>query len=51
MTSNEIGSRLNISPRTVEVHRFNMMHKLNLNSQAEVARFAITRGILEVDET
>jgi two-component system, NarL family, response regulator NreC len=50
LTSNEIGNRLNISPRTVEVHRFNMMHKLNLNSQAEVARFAITRGILEVDE-
>jgi two-component system, NarL family, response regulator NreC len=49
-TSTEIGSRLNISPRTAEVHRFNMMHKLNLNSQAEVALFAIQRGVLQPDE-
>jgi two-component system, NarL family, response regulator NreC len=50
MTSNEIGTRLNISPRTAEVHRFNMMHKLNLNSHAEVALFAIQHKILETDE-
>ena len=45
----EIAARLQISPRTAEVHRANLLRKLNLHSQTELIRFAIKRGILSVD--
>ena len=36
----EIARQLSISPRTVETHRANLMHKLGLHSQAELANYA-----------
>lgn len=45
----EIAGRLCISPRTVEVHRANLMEKLGLHSQMDVLRFAIRRGLVSVD--
>jgi DNA-binding NarL/FixJ family response regulator len=45
-TSAEIAARLGISPRTVEVHRANLLHKLGLRTQTDVIRYAIRRGIL-----
>jgi two-component system, NarL family, response regulator NreC len=50
MSSNEIGKLLSISPRTVEVHRARILHKLGLQNQAELIRFALLRGILPLDE-
>lgn len=49
-TSQEIGNKLAISPRTVEVHRRNLMSKLGIHNQAELIRFAIKRGILLMDD-
>jgi DNA-binding NarL/FixJ family response regulator len=49
-TSQEIGDKLMISPRTVEVHRSNFMNKLGLHNQTELIRFAIKRGILPMDD-
>jgi two-component system, NarL family, response regulator NreC len=49
-TSHEIGEKLTISPRTIEVHRSNFMNKLGLHNQAELIRFAIKRGILQMDD-
>ena len=49
-TSVEIASRLGISGRTAETHRSNLMHKLDLHTQAELIRFAIRRGIVSIDE-
>jgi two-component system response regulator NreC len=49
-SNSEIASRLMISPRTVEVHRAKMMHKLGLNSQVDLVRFAMQRGIIPVEE-
>jgi two-component system response regulator NreC len=49
-TSHEIGEKLMISPRTIEVHRSNLMNKLGLHNQSELIRFAIKRGILQLDE-
>jgi DNA-binding NarL/FixJ family response regulator len=49
-TSAEIGERLMISPRTVEVHRSNLTIKLGIKNQADLIRFAIKRGILPMDE-
>lgn len=51
LTNREIGARLSISPRTVEIHRANMMRKLELRNQAELLKFAVSRGILLVDSS
>jgi DNA-binding CsgD family transcriptional regulator len=49
-SSTEIGEKLVISPRTVEIHRGKLMKKLNLRNQAELIRYAIKRGILSMED-
>jgi len=49
-TSGEIGERLDISPRTAETHRANLMRKLGLRTQTDLIRFAAQRGIVPLDE-
>lgn len=49
-TSTEIASRLFISARTVESHRFNLMRKLGLRTQTDLVRYALRRGILPLDD-
>ncbi len=49
-TSTEIAERLSISPRTVETHRSNLMHKLDLRTQTDLIRYAIRRGILPLED-
>jgi len=44
-SSSEIGARLHISVNTVEVHRRNIMRKLNLHSVAELTKYAIREGL------
>jgi DNA-binding NarL/FixJ family response regulator len=46
MTSSQIGDYLQISPRTVEMHRGNLMRKLGLSSQTALVRFAIRKQII-----
>jgi len=46
----EIATRLSISPRTVETHRENLMRKLGLQSQTDLIRYALRRGILPLNE-
>jgi DNA-binding NarL/FixJ family response regulator len=41
----EIAAQLEVSPETVEKHRFNIMRKLGLRSRAESARFARRCGL------
>lgn len=48
-TSGAIAARLFISPRTVESHRANIMRKLGLESQTDLIRYAIRRGIIPLD--
>ncbi len=47
--STEIAARLTISPRTVEMHRANFMRKLHLKTHNELVRFAVQRGILQIE--
>ena len=49
-TSSQIAGRLFISPRTVEIHRANVVHKLGLRSQAELIHYSYRKGILKVPE-
>jgi DNA-binding NarL/FixJ family response regulator len=46
----DIASRLSISPRTVESYRTNVMRKLGLRTQADLIRYALRHGILQVDD-
>lgn len=46
LTNPEIGERLTISPRTAETHRANLLRKLGLQSQTDLVRFAIGRGLI-----
>jgi two-component system NarL family response regulator len=45
-TSAEIAARLYISTSTVEVHRRNIMRKLDLHSVAELTKYAIRHGLV-----
>ena len=45
LTSVQIGERLHIAASTADVHRRNLMRKLDLHNIAELTRYAITRGI------
>lgn len=40
-TSREIGTQLKISMQTVEVHRFNLMRRLNVRNVAQLIRQAL----------
>jgi DNA-binding NarL/FixJ family response regulator len=42
----EIAEKLFISPRTAETHRTNLMRKLALQSQTDLVRFAIRKGLI-----
>ena len=44
-TSTEIAKHLNLASSTVEVHRRNIMRKLDLHSVAELTKYAIRNGI------
>ena len=46
-SNKEVASALDISVKTVEAHRANIMHKLNLPSYADLVHFAIRTGIVE----
>jgi DNA-binding NarL/FixJ family response regulator len=48
-TNVEIAEQLGIGRRTVETHRANMMGKLGLESQGDVVRFALRRGLLPIE--
>ena len=43
----DIAAQLNIAIKTVEVHKANVMRKLQLRDRAELVRFAVTKGWLQ----
>lgn len=47
-SNKEVASILSISVRTVEWHRFQVMHKLSLQSMSALVRFAIRNKIVEL---
>ncbi|HJN14837.1 MAG TPA: response regulator transcription factor [Armatimonadota bacterium] len=49
LTSNEIGEELDISGRTVEAHRAKILKKLGAKGRADVVRFAVKHGMLDVE--
>lgn len=47
LTNRQIALRLNISIKTVQTHRANLMDKLNLHDRTELVRYAIRRGLIQ----
>lgn len=47
-TSKEVAVTLNLSVKTAETHRTNLMRKLDLHSVADLTRFAVRNGIVQV---
>ena len=46
-SNKEIANRLDLSVKTVEAHKSNVMKKLNMRSRIDIVRYAILRGWLE----
>jgi DNA-binding NarL/FixJ family response regulator len=46
LTNREIADRLDISVRTVEVHRFNLMRRLDVRNVAQLLRQALVMRLL-----
>lgn len=48
LTTSESAIKLNISPRTVEIHRAHIYEKLGIHTQADLTRFAIQQGLIKI---
>lgn len=48
-STKEVASRLHISVKTVETHRRQLMHKLDIFSVAELTKYAIRNGLTRLD--
>ena len=49
LTAKQISDRLNLSPKTVENHRHNILHKLHLHNTVELTQYAAKIGLIEMD--
>jgi DNA-binding NarL/FixJ family response regulator len=49
MAAKEIASHLNVSVKTVETHRRNMMEKLNMRGIAELTKYAVREGLVSIE--
>ena len=47
-SAKEVGTVLNISARTVEFHKYNIMHQFDIKTSAELVHFAIKHGIVSI---
>lgn len=48
-THSEIGGMLQLSPYTIQTYRQRIMRKLDLHSEAEILKYALTRGLISLD--
>ena len=49
LTNGEIAEQLVISVKTVDRHRENIMRKLNLHSRIDLVKYAIKKGLIDLD--
>ena len=44
----EVAVKLNLSVKTIEAHKFNLMRKLSIHNKAELVHYAIRRKVIQV---
>jgi DNA-binding NarL/FixJ family response regulator len=49
-STRDIARTLNISIKTVETHRAQLMHRLNIHEVAGLVRYAIKKGFVKIDQ-
>ncbi len=49
-TNQEISDKLYLSVRTAETHRAHIMQKLRISTRAELVRYALEHGLLEIEQ-
>ena len=47
LSAKEIGFRLNVSSKTVDVHRARIMERLQITDVAGLTRYALRRGLVQ----
>jgi DNA-binding NarL/FixJ family response regulator len=50
LTNHAIADQLGLSRKTVDVHRSNLMRKLDLHDVTEVVKYALRRGLITLDK-
>jgi two-component system response regulator NreC len=50
LSNGEIADKLVISVKTVDRHRENIMRKLNMHNRIELVKYAIRKGLIELEE-
>lgn len=48
-STRQISAELNISIKTVETHRANLMHRLNVSTTPDLVRFAIRQRVIDIE--
>lgn len=51
LTNNDIGEKLDISVKTVDRHRENIMRKLDIHNRIDLTKYAIREGLIDLDES
>lgn len=49
LTTNEIGDRINLSPRTIQGYRGRILEKTGAKNCVGIIKYGIKKGILRVD--
>jgi DNA-binding NarL/FixJ family response regulator len=49
LSTEEIGTELKISVRTVEAHKWNISHKLRAKSNIGIAKYALKAGLVTLE--
>jgi DNA-binding NarL/FixJ family response regulator len=49
LSNKEVAQRLEVTPKTVAIHRANLMRKLDIRGTAQLTLFAAKRGLVKVD--
>jgi DNA-binding NarL/FixJ family response regulator len=48
LTSKQIAARLELSVKTVDVHKYNLMHKLGIHDRAGLVKYALRRKLIRI---